>query len=33
VVLMVVTGCLVGWFPARRAARLSVVDAIRTERR
>ncbi len=32
-VLMLVTGCLVGWFPARRAARLSVVDAIRTERR
>jgi putative ABC transport system permease protein len=33
VVLMVATGCLVGWFPARRAASLSVVDAIRTERR
>jgi putative ABC transport system permease protein len=33
VVLMLVTGCLVGWFPARRAAQLSVVDAIRTERR
>jgi putative ABC transport system permease protein len=33
VVLMLATGCLVGWFPARRAARLSVVDAIRTERR
>jgi putative ABC transport system permease protein len=33
VVLMVATGCLVGWIPARRAARLSVVDAIRTERR
>jgi ABC-type antimicrobial peptide transport system permease subunit len=33
VALMLVTGCLVGWFPARRAARLSVVDAIRTERR
>jgi putative ABC transport system permease protein len=33
VVLMLVTGCLVGWFPARRAARLSVVDAIRSERR
>ncbi len=33
VFLMLITGCLVGWFPARRAARLSVVDAIRTERR
>jgi putative ABC transport system permease protein len=33
VVLMLATGYLVGWFPARRAARLSVVDAIRTERR
>jgi putative ABC transport system permease protein len=33
VALMVATGCVVGWFPARRAARLSVVDAIRTERR
>jgi putative ABC transport system permease protein len=33
VALMLVTGCLVGWFPARRAARMSVVDAIRTERR
>ena len=33
VALMLITGCLVGWFPARRAARLSVVDAIRTERR
>src|SRR5580692_2508819 len=33
VVLMLATGCLVGWIPASRAARLSVVDAIRTERR
>jgi putative ABC transport system permease protein len=33
VALMVVSGCLVGWFPARRAARLTVVEAIRTERR
>jgi putative ABC transport system permease protein len=33
VVLMLATGCLVGWFPARRAARLSVVDALRSERR
>ncbi|MGB6450912.1 MAG: ABC transporter permease [Steroidobacteraceae bacterium] len=33
VTLMVVSGCLVGWFPARRAARLTVVEAIRTERR
>ncbi len=33
VVLMVATGCLVGWFPARRAARLTVAEAIRTERR
>lgn len=33
VLLMLATGCLVGWIPARRAARLSVVDAIRTERR
>jgi putative ABC transport system permease protein len=33
VALMLVTGCLVGWFPARRAARLSVVDALRSERR
>ncbi|HEY4212485.1 MAG TPA: FtsX-like permease family protein [Steroidobacteraceae bacterium] len=32
-VLMVATGCLVGWFPARRAARLTVAEAIRTERR
>jgi putative ABC transport system permease protein len=32
-VLMLVTGCLVGWFPSHRAARLSVVDAIRSERR
>jgi ABC-type lipoprotein release transport system permease subunit len=33
VVLMVATGCLVGWFPARRAALLTVAEAIRTERR
>lgn len=33
VVLMVATGCLLGWFPARRAARLTVAEAIRTERR
>jgi putative ABC transport system permease protein len=33
VVLMLATGCLVGWFPARRAARLTVAQAIRTERR
>jgi putative ABC transport system permease protein len=33
VALMLATGCAVGWFPARRAARLSVVDAIRSERR
>jgi putative ABC transport system permease protein len=33
VALMVLTGCLVGWFPARRAARLTVAEAIRTERR
>ncbi len=33
VALMVVSGCLVGWFPARRAARLTVIEAIRTERR
>jgi putative ABC transport system permease protein len=33
VALMVVSGCLVGWFPARRAARLTVVEAIGTERR
>ncbi len=33
VALMLVTGCLVGWFPARRAARLTVAEAIRTERR
>ena len=31
--LMLATGCLVGWFPARRAARLTVAEAIRTERR
>jgi putative ABC transport system permease protein len=31
--LMLVCGCLVGWFPARRAARLTVAEAIRTERR
>jgi len=33
VALMLATGCLLGWFPARRAARLTVVEAIRTERR
>ena len=33
VALMLATGCLVGWFPARRAARLTVAEAIRTERR
>jgi putative ABC transport system permease protein len=33
VALMVASACLVGWFPARRAARLTVVEAIRTERR
>ena len=33
VALMVVSGCLVGWFPARRAVRLTVVEAIRMERR
>ncbi len=33
VALMVVSGCLVGWFPARRAARLTVVEAIGAERR
>jgi len=33
VVLMVVSACVVGWFPARRAARLSVVEAIRADRR
>src|SRR5215469_4378681 len=33
VALMVGTGCLVGWFPARRAARLTVADAIRSDRR
>ncbi|HXS26703.1 MAG TPA: ABC transporter permease [Steroidobacteraceae bacterium] len=33
VALMVASGCLVGWFPARRAARLTVVEAIRTDRR
>jgi putative ABC transport system permease protein len=32
-VLMLATGSLVGWFPARRAARLTVAEAIRTERR
>lgn len=33
VALMVVTGCVIGWFPAWRAARLTVVEAMRTERR
>jgi putative ABC transport system permease protein len=33
VALMVASGCLVGWFPARRAARMTVVEAIGTERR
>jgi putative ABC transport system permease protein len=33
VALMVASGCLVGWFPAWRAARLRVVEAIGTERR
>jgi len=33
VALMVVSGCLVGGIPARRAARLTVVEAMRTERR
>jgi putative ABC transport system permease protein len=33
VALMLATGCLLGWFPARRAARLTVAEAIRTERR
>jgi len=33
VALMVATGCLLGWFPARRAARLTVAEAIRSERR
>lgn len=33
VVLMVASGCLIGWFPARRAASLTVIEAIRTERR
>jgi ABC-type antimicrobial peptide transport system permease subunit len=31
--LMVATGCLVGWFPAWRAARMTVAEAIRTDRR
>ncbi len=33
VALMVASACLTGWFPARRAARLTVVEAIGTERR
>ena len=33
VALMLATGCLLGWFPARRAARLTVAEAIRSERR
>src|SRR6185312_15330742 len=33
VALMVARGCVVGWFPARRAARLTVGEAIRTDRR
>lgn len=33
VALMVASGCLVGWFPARRAARLTVIEAIGTDRR
>jgi putative ABC transport system permease protein len=33
VALMVLSGCVIGWFPARRAARLTVVEAIRTDRR
>lgn len=33
VALMLASACLVGWFPARRAARLTVVEAIRTDRR
>ena len=33
VALMLAAGCLLGWFPARRAARLTVAEAIRSERR
>jgi len=33
VALMVVTGCLIGFFPARRATRLTVAEAMRTEQR